>query len=99
MAKVNARIEDCSKAYREALEQARSNPTQEAWAKLLAAGKELSAVAEPQRAGRRRSKTAVPTAQELEGVTPSDPLDAEPLEPEPLDGLSGEVELRQAEMD
>lgn len=68
MAKANTRIEAARKAYREALEAARSAPTPEAWAKLLTAGKELSAAQEPkQRSGRRsRRAAAVPTIQDLE---------------------------------
>jgi hypothetical protein len=53
MAKQNARLDAARKAYREALEAARSSPTPEAWAKLLAAGKELSAAEDPRTRGRR----------------------------------------------
>ncbi len=73
MAKVNARLDAARKAYREALEAARGNPSAEAWAKLLAAGKELSAVHEPKaapRPGRRARRTGTPTVQELEGAPP-----------------------------
>ncbi len=53
MAKPNARLDAARKAYREALESARGVPTPEAWAKLLAAGKELSAAENPRTRGRR----------------------------------------------
>jgi hypothetical protein len=55
MGKVNVQLDAARKAYREALEAARANPTAEAWARLLAAGKELSSAQEPKgRTGRRR---------------------------------------------
>jgi hypothetical protein len=58
MAKPNARLDAARRAYREALEAARATPTPEAWAKLLAAGKELSAAEDPRsRRGRRRPTT------------------------------------------
>jgi hypothetical protein len=53
MAKSNARLDAARKAYREALEAARIGPTPEAWARLLAAGKELSAAEDPRPRGRR----------------------------------------------
>ncbi|BDG07650.1 hypothetical protein [Anaeromyxobacter paludicola] len=53
MPKVNARLEAARLAYREALEAARREPSSESWAKLLAAGKELSACEEAGRGGRR----------------------------------------------
>ncbi len=58
MGKPNARLDAARQAYREALDAARTSPTPEAWAKLLAAGKELSAAEDPRsrrRPGRRRS--------------------------------------------
>jgi hypothetical protein len=58
MSKQNARLDAARKAYREALEAARRSPTPDAWAKLLAAGKELSAAEDPRsrdRRGRRRA--------------------------------------------
>lgn len=58
MAKVNARLDAARKAYRDALEAARARPTPEAWAKLLAAGKELSAAEEPPRRSRRGRRPA-----------------------------------------
>jgi hypothetical protein len=54
MAKSNPRIEAARKAYRDALEAARGNPCAEAWSRLLAAGKELSAAEEPPPRSRRR---------------------------------------------
>ncbi len=61
MPKSNARLEAARKAYREALEAARAQPTSDAWARLLAAGKELSAAEEPRprsRRGRRQEPAA-----------------------------------------
>ena len=52
MARTNARLDAARTAYREALEAARANPTPEAWTRLLAAGKELSAAQEPKRSTR-----------------------------------------------
>jgi hypothetical protein len=67
MGKTNTRLDAARKAYRDALEAARANPTPEAWAKLLAAGKDLSAETEPKaRPGRRSRRNAVPTFHELE---------------------------------
>lgn len=54
MAKANARLDAARKSYREALEAARRNPTPEAWARLLSAGKELSAAEDPPRSRRGR---------------------------------------------
>ena len=73
MSKPNARLDAARKAYREALEAARSSPTSEAWARLLAAGKELSAAEEPRprsRRGRRPTPRAEapPPADNLEGL-------------------------------
>jgi hypothetical protein len=77
MAKTNSRLEAARKAYRDALEAARANPTPEAWTRLLAAGKDLSAAQEPKaKAGGRRGRRAIahePTfdspPQELESST------------------------------
>jgi hypothetical protein len=67
MGKMNARLDTVRKVYRDALDTARANPTPEAWAKLLAAGKELSAVQEPKaRSGRRGRPNATPTIHDLE---------------------------------
>jgi hypothetical protein len=71
MAKPNARLDAARKAYREALEAARAAPTPEAWARLLAAGKELSAAEDPRsrgRRGRRRPAPATPASgDQVEG--------------------------------
>ncbi len=53
MEKPNARLDAARKSYREALEAARKQPTPEAWARLLVAGKELSAAEDPRPRGRR----------------------------------------------
>ena len=58
MPKASARLEAARMAYREALEAARSKPTPEAWARLLAAGKELSSAEEPRPRGRRGRRPA-----------------------------------------
>ena len=79
MAKVNLRLDAARKAYREALDAARTNPSPEAWARLLAAGKELSAAEEPRpsRAGRRTRRTGTPSYTDLEGPPPAvDPPEA-----------------------
>jgi hypothetical protein len=60
MAKSNPRIEAARKAYRDALEAARGSPSAEAWSRLLAAGKELSAAEEPHPRGRRRRSAPRP---------------------------------------
>ena len=71
MGKPNARLDAARQAYREALEVARTKPTPEAWAKLLAAGKDLSSAEEPKaRAPRRGRRAATPTLHELEGPPP-----------------------------
>jgi hypothetical protein len=58
MARTNTRLEAARTAYRDALEAARAQPSAEAWARLLAAGKELSAAQEPRKAGGRKSRRA-----------------------------------------
>ena len=63
MAKANARLDAARKAYREALESARKSPTPEAWAQLLAAGKELSAAEDPRA---RRAPREAPGAYAAE---------------------------------
>ncbi len=69
MAKTKTRLEAARKVYREALEAARAHPTSESWARLLAAGKELSAATQPRRRSRRgRPMQRVPVVVEnLEG--------------------------------
>ncbi len=74
MAKANARLDAARKAYREALEAARRAPTPEAWAALLAAGKELSAAEDPRPASRRGRRTRTrqaevePGSETIEGL-------------------------------
>jgi hypothetical protein len=68
MAKPNARLDAARKAYREALDAARSSPTPEAWAKLLAAGKELSAAEDPRTRGRRGRRPATRTGDATKAV-------------------------------
>jgi hypothetical protein len=64
MPKQNARLDAARRAYREALEAARASPTPEAWAKLLAAGKELSHAEDPRSRGRRaRRRPAAPSGE------------------------------------
>jgi hypothetical protein len=80
MPKGNARLDAARKAYREALDAARKGPTSEAWARLLAAGKELSAAeAPPSRSRRGRRPDAAP-AERIEPVEPAETGPAEPLE-------------------
>jgi hypothetical protein len=66
MAKPNARLDAARKTYREALDAARGSPTPEAWAKLLAAGKELSAAEDPRSRGRRGRRRPERTADAVE---------------------------------
>jgi hypothetical protein len=70
MGKVNPRLEEARKAYRGALEAARAQPTPEAWARLLAAGKELSAAEAPRAKSRRgrRPASGEEVADNLEGL-------------------------------
>jgi hypothetical protein len=65
MGKPNARLDAARKAYREALEAAREHPTPEAWARLLVAGKELSAAEDPRPRSRRGRR---PQAPRTDGV-------------------------------
>jgi hypothetical protein len=71
MAKPNVRLDAARKAYREALEAARGSPTAEAWVKLLAAGKELSAAEDPRSRGRRGRR------QPPRETAPVEPVEAE----------------------
>jgi hypothetical protein len=64
MAKQNVRLDAARRAYREALEAARASPTPEAWAKLLAAGKELSTAEDPRSRGRRGRRRPAPVPEE-----------------------------------
>ncbi len=72
MPKASARLDAARKAYREALEAARAKPTPDAWARLLAAGKELSSAEESRPRSRRGRRPAPPErvepAEELEPV-------------------------------
>ncbi|MFL5262878.1 MAG: hypothetical protein ACJ79R_23720 [Anaeromyxobacteraceae bacterium] len=77
---MNARLDTARKAYREALDAARANPTPDAWAKLLAAGKDLSAAQEPKpRSGRRGKRATTPTIHDLEEANEA-PREMESLE-------------------
>jgi hypothetical protein len=83
MGKVNARLEAARRSYREALDAARAKPSPEAWARLLAAGKDLSSAEEPKhaRSGRRTRRNTTPTLRDLErgavvDAEPTDPADA-----------------------
>jgi hypothetical protein len=60
-----SRLDTVRKAYREALEAARANPTAEAWARLLAAGKDLSAAEEPKRRSRRGRRSPTTRSDEV----------------------------------
>jgi hypothetical protein len=76
MGRVTSRLEVARKAYREALEGARARPTPETWARLLAAGKELSLAQEPRARGHRRGRrgaNTAPTIQELEAEPRPEP--------------------------
>ena len=71
MVKANPRLEAARRAYRDALEAARTTPSSEAWARLLTAGKELSKAAEPparSRRGRKPAGEGSVDAPNLEGV-------------------------------
>jgi hypothetical protein len=75
MAKQNARLDAARKAYREALDAARSSPTSEAWTKLLAAGKELSAAEDPRSRGRRGRRRPAPSPDAIEAVERGETLE------------------------
>jgi hypothetical protein len=75
MAKSNPRIEAARKAYRDALEAARGSPSAEAWSRLLAAGKELSAAEEPPPRSRRRRPA--PRPEDILGADQPAPVEAE----------------------
>ena len=80
MPKGNARLDAARKAYREALEAARKGPTSEAWTRLLAAGKELSAAEDPRSRSRRGRRPEARPAERVETVEPAEAGPAEPLE-------------------
>ncbi len=88
MPKASARLDAARKAYREALEAARAKPTSEAWARLLAAGKELSSAEESRPRSRRGRRPAAAAAERVEA-----PADVE-LEPvvEPAEQAAGEMD-------
>jgi hypothetical protein len=79
MAKSNARIEAVRKAYREALEAARTSPGPEAWARLLAAGKELSRAEEPPPRS-RRGRRGAPSAEDVVRTEREDPAPKQSLD-------------------
>ncbi len=81
MAKSNARLEDARKAYRQALDTARATPSPEAWARLLAVGKELSAAEEPQPRGRRPRRHAPRPEEIVQADQQIDPVE------QTMDGL------------
>ncbi len=82
MAKASARLEAARKAYREALDAARQKPTSEAWARLLAAGKELSSAEESRPRSRRGRRAAAPERVEPGGEVEGDAeVDAGPVLP------------------
>jgi hypothetical protein len=68
MPKPNARLDAARMKYREALDAARNSPTPEAWAKLLAAGKELSAAEDPRSRGRRGRRGQPRPAEVVEPI-------------------------------
>jgi hypothetical protein len=79
MAKANARLDAARTAYREALEAARKSPTPEAWGRLLAAGKELSAAEDPRPRSRRGRKPQA-RPDEIDTVDSPEHVATEPLE-------------------
>jgi hypothetical protein len=78
MGKVNDRLDAARQAYREALDSARRSPTPEAWSRLLAAGKELSAAADPRPRSRRGRRPRPRTGESAETLDPAG---------EPVEGL------------
>jgi hypothetical protein len=78
MPKPNTRLDAARKTYRDALEAARKSPTAEAWSRLLAAGKELSAAEDPRPRGRRGRRPApAPSGEAVEAL---DPAGGDPVE-------------------
>ena len=80
MTKTNVRLEAARVAYRAALEAARANPTQEAWARLLAAGRELSVAEQPPPRSRKRRAERNRVAGEV--VIPPEAAEVPVLDPE-----------------
>ena len=91
MPKASARLDAARKAYREALEAARAKPTPEAWARLLAAGKELSSAEESRPRSRRGRRPAAAT----ERAEPGADVESEPV-PEPAEQAAGEMDADPA---
>ena len=78
---VKVRLDVARQGYREALEAARANPTAEAWARLIVAGKELSVAQQPKSAVSRRSRrAAIPSIHDLEGTPGQEAPDQERFE-------------------
>lgn len=71
MVKANPRLEAARSRYRDALEAARASPSAEAWARLLAAGKELSKATEHPPRSRRGRKPAAAAAGEANDEIPN----------------------------
>jgi hypothetical protein len=86
MPKASARLDAARKAYREALEAARAKATPEAWARLLAAGKELSSAEESRPRSRRGRRPAAP-----ERIGPPAEAELEPIV-EPAEHAAGEMD-------
>ncbi len=86
MPKASARLDAARKAYREALDAARAKPTPEAWGRLLAAGKELSAAEESRPRSRRGRRPAPP-----QRVEPPADVELEPVG-EPHEQAAGEAD-------
>jgi hypothetical protein len=86
MPKASARLDAARKSYREALEVARATPTPEAWARLLAAGKELSSAEESRPRSRRGRRPAAP-----ERAEPTAEVELEP-EARPAEQAAGEMD-------
>jgi hypothetical protein len=92
MPKASARLDAARKAYREALEAARAKPTPEAWARLLAAGKELSSAEESRPRSRRGRR---PAAASPDRAEPAADVESEPVA-EPAEQAAGELDADPA---
>ncbi len=67
------KLEEARERYREALEAARAQPSPEAWARLLAAGKALSDAQEPPAGRTARRGRKAPSERDLdEGANEED---------------------------
>jgi hypothetical protein len=71
------RLDGARRAYREALDAARASPTPESWARLLAAGKELSSATESKPKSRRRRGGANAAEVIAADAGPGERVDAE----------------------